>query len=63
MYEGARRGSAVGLKCSRVVDNTPLTELWLPYERLNPTGKGPHVTEVMEHSAGEDKVNWLSLLC
>ncbi len=48
MDERARRGGTVGMKCGRVVDKTPLPELGLPDKRLNPRGKVPHVTEVME---------------
>jgi hypothetical protein len=48
MNKGARRGRTIGMKCGCVVDKTPFPEFWLPERRLNPRGKPPHVTEVIE---------------
>jgi hypothetical protein len=54
VYEGARGGRPVCVKCGRVVDKTPLNpQLWLGIERLNPAGKSLHITEVTEELAGD----------
>jgi CHAD domain-containing protein len=47
MNKGPRGGRPVCVKCRRVVDKTPLNpQFWLCIERLNPTGKALHITEV-----------------
>lgn len=48
MDEGARRCRAIGMKCTCVRDRA-LLELHSASKRLNPGGKSPHVTEVMEN--------------
>jgi CHAD domain-containing protein/HD superfamily phosphodiesterase len=47
MDEGSRRCRAIGMKCSWVRDRA-LLKLHSASKRLNPGGKSPHVTEVME---------------
>jgi hypothetical protein len=44
------------VKCRGFVDKTPLNpQFWLGIERLNPTGKGLHVTEVTGKDQSKDQ--------